>query len=438
MNDRNDLHPLARVNAPVSRRAFLRRTGLLGAGALAAGTIGPSLLAACSSSSGPSSGSLSVYNWGNADEATLYNKALAAFAKAHGNLAVQDSVVPVTLWGDYVDKLAIEVAGGKPPDLINIAMEGTRLAVSKNLLRPLDAYLGQGDIAKLMATVPEVLRTAFTVNGHVYGVPNGWQTMAIYYNTKIFAQHHEPPPSPDWTWDDFLATAQRLTGGSVLGFGLPWGFFQLAPWWLTNGAYPVTADYSEPDLTNPAFVDAITFVRDLVQVHKVAPDSTTVDVYSGFAAGKYAMIGAGNWPLASWVQAGFSDYAAVRWPKNTSHTTVVGGAAWGISPHGSDPQLAMNAVGDLVNPAFVAKISTVGQQIPPYPNTAQSLGNPTADQAQKFLETLISDSRPTAAPAFYDQLESVAMGAFAQIVDGQVSPANGLKSAQQQIKANLS
>jgi multiple sugar transport system substrate-binding protein len=424
----------------LSRRAFLRRSGLLGVGAVGAGTLGSGLLAACGSTSGSSgSGSgLSVYNWGNADEGKLYDQTLNAFSKSHGGIAVQDSVVPVTLWGDYVDKLVIQVADGKSPDLINIAMEGTRLAASKSLLSPLGPYLGTGGVQSLLARMPPVLKTAFTVGGKLYGVPNGWQTMAIYYNTKIFAEHHIAPPDPDWTWDDFLQIAQRLTTGGVMGFGLPWGFFQLHPWWLTNGGYPVTADYTKPNLTDPAVVEAVTFVHDLVRVHKVSPDTTSVDVYAGFAAGKYAMIGAGNWPLAGWVQAGFTDYAAVPWPKKKSHTTVVGGAAWGISPHASNPSLAWQALEALIQPPVLSKVAVVGQEIPPYAHTAGSLGDTTADTAQKFLGTLLPDSRAVAAPAFYDQLESVAMRYLTEIVDGQVTPATGLRQAQNELENGIS
>jgi multiple sugar transport system substrate-binding protein len=159
-------------------------------------------------------------------------------------------------------------------------------------------------------------------------------------------------------------------------------------------------------------------------------------VYAGFAAGKYAMIGAGNWPLAGWVQAGFTDYAAVPWPKKTSHTTVVGGTAWGLSPHAKNPSTAWEALESLIQPAFVAKVAVVGQQIPPYPHTASSLGDTAADAAQKFLETQLAGSRPVAAPAFYDQLESVAMRYVAQIIDGQVSPAQGLAQAQAELESS--
>jgi multiple sugar transport system substrate-binding protein len=230
------------------KRAFLPRSGLPGAGAVGAGVFGPGRLAACGSGASGAGSDLSVYNWGHADEGKLYDQGLGTFAKSHGGIAVQDSVVPVTLWGDYVDKLVIEAADGKAPDLIDIAMEGTRLAASKNLLTPLSRYLGTGGAHALLARMPQVLKAAFTVGGKRYGVPNEWQTMAIYYNTKIFVQRRGPAPALDWRWDDFLRTAQKLAVGGVMGFGLPRGFFQLHPWWLTNGTYPVTADYSEPNL----------------------------------------------------------------------------------------------------------------------------------------------------------------------------------------------
>jgi ABC-type glycerol-3-phosphate transport system substrate-binding protein len=96
----------------LSRRRFLQLSAAAGAATAMAGAFGSS--ASATSRRGAVSGStLTVYNWGNPAEGKLYDQLLASYAKAHGNVAVQDSVVPVTLWGTYGDKLAIEVAS--PP-----------------------------------------------------------------------------------------------------------------------------------------------------------------------------------------------------------------------------------------------------------------------------------------------------------------------------------
>ena len=37
--------------------------------------------------------------------------------------------------------------------------------------------------------------------------------MTMFYNKKMFADAGDPEPDPDWTWDDFVSIAQKLTTG---------------------------------------------------------------------------------------------------------------------------------------------------------------------------------------------------------------------------------
>lgn len=414
------------------------RAGVVALGAVVA-------LAACSTgggstepTAGTGGGELDVYNWGSADEARIYDEIFADFAAEHDGTSVNNSVVPVTLWGDYVAKLATQVAGGQSPDLLNMAMEGTRLSVSQGLLEPLDDYVEGSDIEPLLEEIPQPLIDAYTIDGKLYEIPNGWQTMAIYVNTDIFEAAGVPVPEEDWTWDEFLSIAQELTEGDVMGFGLPWGFFQLQPWLFSNGGYPVTDDHSAPNLTDPAVVEAVTFIHDLVQVHEVAPDPTSVDVYSQFAAGKFAMIGAGRWPIPAWNEADFTSYVALPWPANTSHTTVFGGAGWGISTESDNKELAWEAISSLIATDAVTELSDLGQQIPIYAGAASSTGTAAADAALQVLETQIQNARPVPAPAFYDTLESVTMRYLQEIVTGQVDVQTGLEQAQAEIEAAIS
>jgi multiple sugar transport system substrate-binding protein len=428
------------VRAPLppapSRRGLLR-AGAAGLAGLTAGAA----LSACgwTGAEGDRSSTLKVQNWGSADEARVYDATFSAFRKRYPGLKVSDSVVPVTLWGDYVSKLAVAMASGRSPDLLNMGMEGTRLSISRSMLTPLGPRLAASSTVfrERIAALPKALLAAYTVNGKLYAVPNGWQTMVIYCNPEIFAARNVPLPDPDWTWEEFLSTAQRLTARGVMGFGLPWGFFQLHPWWLTNGGYPVTDDYRQPNLSDPKVVEGVRFVRDLVQKYKVSPDPTSVDVYSQFAAGKFAMVGAGRWPLAGWSSSKFSSYTALPWPKKVSHTTVVGGSGWALSSRAVKPDVAWAAVEELLSPASVTRLTKVGQSLPIYPRIGNDTGDKAADAAFDFLFKQLDDSRPVAAPAFYDNLESVAMRYLQQIVSGQMAPETGMRRADAEIRGDL-
>ncbi|WP_208246588.1 extracellular solute-binding protein (plasmid) [Rhizobium sp. T1470] len=221
---------------------------------------------------------LTTYNWGTPEEGAAYAKAFARFSSQFPDVKVIDNLIPLTTWSDYADGLVTQIAGGNVPDIINIAIEGVRLAVSRGLLEPLDDYIAASPKAQeLLAKIPKELKDALTVDGKLYEIPNGWQCMVIYYNKLIFDAAGVKYPREDWTWDDFLETSKALTSGEgakkVYGYGMPWFNFAHYPWFLTNGTYPISKDGSASNLTDPKLIEATTFLHDLVHVHKVSPDT---------------------------------------------------------------------------------------------------------------------------------------------------------------------
>ena len=97
------------------------------------------------------------------------------------------------------------------------------------------------------------------MDGKLYGLPNGTQTMVMYYNKKMFDDAGIAYPKDGWTWDEFSDAAKKLTkaDGSVYGYGLSSSYFQLTPWWSTNDAYPTTDDYSAPALNSKNMVESV-------------------------------------------------------------------------------------------------------------------------------------------------------------------------------------
>ena len=107
----------------------------------------------------------------------------------------------------------------------------------------------------------------FNIDGKTWYIPHSWNNMVIYYNTKMFADKKIDPPKADWTWDDFLETAKKMTSGEgdkkVFGFGIPYFNFGLTPWLLTNSTYQLSDDWTKSNLNDPKVIEAVTFVHDL-------------------------------------------------------------------------------------------------------------------------------------------------------------------------------
>ena len=98
-----------------------------------------------------------------------------------------------------------------------------------------------------------------------------------------------------------------------------------------------------------------------MHVHQLSPDPIGLNVYDQFAAGKFAMTAAGRWPVTGWVSNGFTDFDVVLWPKKETQTTVFGEGGWGISPQSKNPELAFQAIKELISVQTVTELMKIGQ-----------------------------------------------------------------------------
>ena len=153
-------------------------------------------------------------------------------------------------WAGYSDNIVTLIAGGEQLDVIMIAIEGLRLLTSKQILAPLDDFLAADTEAKnvLETDVHPTLREMLQVDGQQMEYPFSWNNMVTYYNTKIFADKGVEPPTPDWTWDQFLDSCTKIanvTGGADDLFAYSfWGSsaFGMSPWYFNNDTSALTPD----------------------------------------------------------------------------------------------------------------------------------------------------------------------------------------------------
>ena len=130
------------------------------------------------------------------NDQAVYADVAERFKAKYPNVTVNDNFVPITTWTDYVNKVTADVAAGNAPDIINIAIEGVRLGIDKNLFTPLDDLAAADpDAQALLADVDQRLLDGLSLDGSLYLLPNTWNTMLMYYNTALFEEAGiERPP----------------------------------------------------------------------------------------------------------------------------------------------------------------------------------------------------------------------------------------------------
>lgn len=381
---------------------------------------------------------LRVLNWGNTEEEKIANEAIARFNENNPDVEVKQTCVPVTSWSDFIQKWITMSTSGEAPDVINIGLEAVQMAVSNDLLMPLDEIVSEDqDLSKVKEEYAPVLVDGFSVDDNLYGLPNGTQTMVMYYNKTMFDEAGLEYPKDGWTWDEFYEDAKKLTksDGSVYGFGLSSSYFQLTPWWSTNNTALVDENQN-PALNSKKMVESVEFLDKLVK-EKVTPDPISSDVYTMFSSKQLAMVGAGRWVLNTWQDAGLTnaDFDCVQWPVNEKEGSVFGGAAWCISKNTENKELSIELLKSLVSEETLKAVAAGGQQVPPTESLATDteIMGTTPDNIEGIWKA-VTVASPVAAPTYFGDLEQTTLRCMEEVFSGGKDVQQALDDAQKEVE----
>lgn len=434
------------MRTTVSRRQVLKGLGL----SAAAGVL-VEPRRAVAQPAGAKPVTLTYVNYSTGVDKAMWDTLIAEFNKSNPNITVKYQPVPGESWGDYFDKLATMIAGGNPPDVSRVAIEGARLIASRGLAMPLDDFMrGDAEIDEFLKDVSPRLLEVFRVDGKTYEFPFDWNNMVMYYNTKMLEKEGLPPPKKDWTKDDFLALAQRLTKRSpsgeteVFGFGFAVQYFSgTMPWMLANGTNLLSDDWTRSNLKDPRVLEALQFLQDLVWKHKVSPKppASHADIYSLMAAGKIAMAGGGRWPVLQMTKAGFFDFDVQYFPRWREQVTEYGVGGFVILRSTKYPQEAWRWVKFLTSKRALEIMTRVGQSIPSRRSVAQSpaMFELPPKNARIFYESIEGpNAKPVPSPATYNRIESTWRRYLGRVLANEMPPAAALEEADREFTAILS
>lgn len=112
-------------------------------------------------------------------------------------------------WDGYFDKLTTQLAANTGPDVVQMSYTNVAEYVARNQLVPLDEYIEKGvlDVSNLSESTLDMYR----MDGKLYAVPAGVSTSLLFYNKDYFDKAGVPYPTEDWTWDDYMEAARKLT-----------------------------------------------------------------------------------------------------------------------------------------------------------------------------------------------------------------------------------
>ncbi|MGO9411117.1 MAG: ABC transporter substrate-binding protein [Spirochaetia bacterium] len=250
--------------------------------------------------------------WGDQNEINATNAYLNSYMQKHPNVKIE----PLNFGSntDFNTKVTTLAASNTLPDL-GYFYEPNVLTWGMN-----GKFVDLTDFYKSQPAKLDAIKFV-TPDGKIVGISVANEIQVIWYSKKMFDAAGLPYPPADaskaWSWDKFVQVAKQLTkdaNGKTpndAGFD-PQNVHQFGTWvqnwwmpWLTfaisNGGGLVNADGTKLIMDDPATIDAIQKMADLVTVDHVSPAPGTQQMPTAAATAllsqQVAMVVDGTWDL---------------------------------------------------------------------------------------------------------------------------------------------
>lgn len=288
-----------------------------------------------------------VMSWWNFQDSKPLQQLKAKFETLNPGYELQFDQIA----SKYADKVLAVVAGGgdQVPDVMMLAMDAVPRFAKAGAIQPLDKYMTDDYKKDLYPVVLDALK----YEGQVYAAPRDITSFVMYCNKKLFTEANVPLPKEDWTWNDFLEVAKKLSKQED-GKPVQWGYNftkhndSIFTWLIQNGGGYTSVDKKQSILSSPESQEAIQFLYDLTYKYKVAPTITEAKQYgtdanAAFLAGKVAMQIGGLSSSVAFDKAGI-DYVKIALPTGKKQASTAFVNSWTIPKGAKNPDAAWKVI----------------------------------------------------------------------------------------------
>jgi multiple sugar transport system substrate-binding protein len=241
--------------------------------------------------------------WGDNADIPAWDKLVAEYKNvaSHATITVTAVAEPNA---NFYPKLQTAIAGGTPPAVASFQGWEWQTYADQDVLAAIDDHVAADDYFK--DVYPEGIASieGTTVrNGARYLIPLQRAAMLMFYSKKAFDDAGLAYPTDDWTFDEFVEMAKKLTGASgdqkKFGIQANGGWFRDIGWIRGTGKQefdelydPRKSQFNQPEIVN--IVQKV--ASDWYYTDKIAP--TPADLSGGantINTGNSAMKYEGPW-----------------------------------------------------------------------------------------------------------------------------------------------
>lgn len=337
-------------------------------------------------------------SWGSESEIKILKPLLNKFEQENPDIKIDFLHIPQ----NYFQKIHLLFASNTSPDVIFINNQYLPVYANAGVLEDLsdkDSHFSYDEF------YPESLM-ALSWNGKIYAVPRDVSTLLIFYNKDIFDRYNVPYPKKNWTMDEFLRTAQKLTHRpDVFGISFEEEPLFYLPYLTVNGG-----GFESGVFENIESRSSLAFYAGLRNKYHVAPlkeESASATMAQMFLQEKLGMHLSGRWLVPKYREEAKFDWDVVEFPAgNNGNVVPLDASGWAVSKSSRHKKEALMLIKYLSSEACSKEFTKSGLIVPARIDTAISkvfLDGQKPENAIAFLN-IIKNAKPTPVSVDYREI----------------------------------
>lgn len=347
----------------------------------------------CLNLSKPTKTTVQFASWGSESEIAILKPILKNFETENPDIKIDFMHIPQ----NYFQKIHLLFASNTAPDVIFMNNQYLPIYANAGVLEDLT------NTFDFSSFYPQTIN-ALSWKGKIYAVPRDVSNLVIFYNKDIFDKYNVPYPNKNWTIQDFLSTAEKLTHRPNI-FGIS---FEEEPLMFLPYLTSLGGGFEPKKINTVNSRRALKFYADLRNKYHVAPqkdESASATMAQMFLQGKLAMHLSGRWLVPKYREEAKFDWDIINFPtgNTTSSYIPLDASGWGISKSSKHKKEAIRLVKYLSSKTSSQEFTKSGLIVPARIDVANSttfLDKEKPYNAKIFLD-VIKKSKPTPVTVNY-------------------------------------
>lgn len=301
--------------------------------------------------------------------------------------------VEVVDWDNYWTLLEAGASGGEMPDVFWMHSQYVQKYMDADLLLKLNDYIEKDDAIDLNNYYQDIVDIYNQDDGSQYAIPKDYDTIALWYNKKMFDEAGLDYPDDTWTWETLHEAGTKLNKEDGSQYGLVGntdanqeGYYNII---YSYDGYVINDAKDKSGYDDSNTLEAMNMygklIEDCMPPQSVMAETGNADLFTSNTA---AMGMFGSWYVPSFKEnEGASNWGIAVLPYHDANgngtcdegerVSIYNGLGWVASADTKDPDIVYSLISYLGSKEGQSRQAELGVTMSAYVGTSEAWKNST-------------------------------------------------------------